>query len=179
METQTQESKAAVSVSGIDVGKLEKELAAMWQPAKHEDGTVAEAGTTRVCVLNLIVYAAEHEDRAEIDQLLDEVTEQTPGRSIILVADRDAADAKLEAYVSTRCQTGSRGGKQVCGEQITIEASGPVIETVSTAIEPLLMPDMPVFLWWKDIPHYEDKLFNRLVGLADRVVLDSLAFDHP
>ena len=179
METQTHESSAAVSVSGIDVGKLEKELAAMWQPTKHEDGTVAEAGTTRVCVLNLIVYAAQHEERAEIDQLLDEVTEQTPGRSIILVADRDSTAAKLEAYVSTRCQTGSRGAKQVCGEQITIEASGPVIETVSTAIEPLLMPDMPVFLWWKDIPHYEDKLFNRLVGLADRVVLDSLAFDHP
>src|SRR5947207_3005606 len=107
METQTHESSAAVSVSGIDVGKLEKELAAMWQPVKNADGTAAEAGVTRVCVLNLIVYAAQHEDRAEIDKLLDEVTTQTPGRSIILVADRDSANAKLEAYVSTRCQTGS------------------------------------------------------------------------
>jgi glucose-6-phosphate dehydrogenase assembly protein OpcA len=179
METQTQESKAAVSVSGIDVGKLEKELAAMWQPAKNSDGTTAETGTTRVCVLNLIVYSTRHDDRAQIDQLLDEVTEQTPSRALILVADREAADAKLEAYVSTRCQVGARGGKQVCGEQVTIEASGSVIETVSTAIEPMLMPDVPVFLWWKDIPHYEDKLFNRLVGMADRVVIDSLAFDHP
>ena len=110
METQTHESKAAVSISGIDVGKLEKELAAMWQPAKNEDGTVAESGTTRVCVLNLIVYAAQQEDRALIDKLLDEVTEQTPSRAIILVADRAAESAKLEAYVSTRCQVSSRGG---------------------------------------------------------------------
>ncbi len=179
METQTHESAGAVSVAGIDVGKLEKELAAMWQPAKGEDGATSAAGVTRVCVLNLIVYAAHHEDRGEIDQILDEVTGQTPSRALLLVADRDATDAKLEAYVSTRCQTSSKGAKQVCGEQVTIEASGPVLETVSTAIEPLLMPDVPVFLWWKDIPHYEDKLFNRLVDLSDRVVIDSLAFDHP
>lgn len=180
METQTQENASkAVSISGIDVGKLEKELAAMWQPAQNEDGTVSEAGMTRVCVVNLVVYAAQHEDRAEIDKLLDEVTEQTPSRAIILIADRDAGDAKLEAYVSTRCQVSAKGAKQVCGEQVTIEASGPVLESVSTAIEPLLVPDVPVFLWWKDIPHYEDKLFNRLVGMADRVVIDSLAFDHP
>jgi glucose-6-phosphate dehydrogenase assembly protein OpcA len=179
METQTHESTGAVSISGIDVGKLEKELAAMWQPAQGENGAAAETGMTRVCVLNLIVYAAQHEDRAEIDELLDEVTGQTPSRAIVLVADRDAAAAKLEAYVSTRCQAGSRGDKQVCGEQVTIEASGAVLENVSTAIEPLLVPDLPVFLWWKDIPHYEDKLFNRLVALSDRVVIDSLAFDHP
>lgn len=179
METQTHESSAAVSVSGIDVGKLEKELAAMWQSAQDEAGAATEAGMTRVCVLNLIVYAAHHEDRAQIDQALDEVTAQTPSRALLLVADRDAADAKLEAYVSTRCQTSSKGVKQVCGEQVTVEASGAVIETVSTAIEPLLVPDVPVFLWWKDIPHYEDKLFNRLIELSDRVVIDSLAFDHP
>ncbi len=179
METQTHESAGAVSVAGIDVGKLEKELAAMWQPAKGADGAANEAGMTRVCVLNLIVYAGQDEDRAVIDQALEDVTAQTPSRAILLIADRAGADAKLEAYVSTSCQTSSKGVKQVCGEQITIEASGPVLENVSTAIEPLLMPDVPVFLWWKDIPHYEDKLFNRLVDLSDRVVIDSLAFDHP
>ncbi|MFL6209168.1 MAG: glucose-6-phosphate dehydrogenase assembly protein OpcA [Pyrinomonadaceae bacterium] len=179
METQTHESTAAVSVAGVDVGKLEKELAAMWLPATNEDGTTSEAGVTRVCVLNLVVYAAHQEDRAEVDKLLDDVTEQTPSRAILLVADRDSTDAKLEAYVSTRCQVSGKGAKQVCGEQITIEASGSALETASTAIEPLLVPDVPVFLWWKDIPHYEDKLFSRLVGLSDRVVIDSLAFDHP
>ncbi|HEX9919033.1 MAG TPA: glucose-6-phosphate dehydrogenase assembly protein OpcA, partial [Pyrinomonadaceae bacterium] len=35
------------------------------------------------------------------------------------------------------------------------------------------------FLWWKDIPHEEDKLFDRLVELSDRVVIDSLVFDRP
>ncbi|MDT7604247.1 MAG: hypothetical protein QOF61_2244, partial [Acidobacteriota bacterium] len=53
------------------------------------------------------------------------------------------------------------------------------VETVASAVEPLLVPDIPAFLWWKDIPHYEDKLFTRLVEMVDRVVIDSAAFDHP
>ncbi|MDQ3755022.1 MAG: glucose-6-phosphate dehydrogenase assembly protein OpcA [Acidobacteriota bacterium] len=179
METQTHEIAAGSAAKGIDVGKLEKELAAMWQPSEDAEGKPAESGVTRVCVLNLVVYAAHHEDRAEIDALLDEVSEQTPSRALILIADREAESGKLEAYVSTRCQASGKGAKQVCGEQVTIEASGPVLESVSSAIEPLLVPDVPVFLWWKDIPHYDDKLFNRLAGMADRIVIDSLAFDHP
>jgi glucose-6-phosphate dehydrogenase assembly protein OpcA len=171
-----QSSAAEKSVSqGIDVGRLEKELAASWQ----SEAGAEEASVVRVCVLNLIVYSSHHEDRAEIDAVLDEVTAHTPSRALVLIADRASTEAKLEAYVSTRCQVERKGAKQVCGEQITIEASGAQVQTAASAIEPLVVPDVPVFLWWKDIPHEEDKLFNRLVELSDRVVIDSLVFDHP
>jgi glucose-6-phosphate dehydrogenase assembly protein OpcA len=115
-----------------------------------------------------------------LDELLDEVTAHVPSRALVLIADRDSAEARLEAYVSMRCQTESRGGaKKVCGEQVTIVAAGAAVDTAASAIEPLVVPDVPVFLWWKDIPHEEDKLFNRLVELTDRVVIDSLVFDKP
>jgi glucose-6-phosphate dehydrogenase assembly protein OpcA len=70
-------------------------------------------------------------------------------------------------------------GKQICGEQVTIEAGGPLVQTAASAVAPLLVSDVPVFLWWKDIPHYEDKLFDRLSQMADRIVIDSAAFDRP
>ncbi|MGI9107622.1 MAG: glucose-6-phosphate dehydrogenase assembly protein OpcA [Pyrinomonadaceae bacterium] len=177
MSTDIQQNSAAKTIlQGIDVGRLEKELTASWQSASGG----GESGMTRVCVLNLIVYATEREDRAEIDALLDVVAEHTPCRALILIADREAAEAKLKAQVATRCKENSKGVKQVCGEQVTIEAGGAaVVEAVASAIEPLVMPDVPVFLWWRDIPHEEDKLFNRLVELSDRIVIDSLAFDHP
>src|SRR5207237_4060557 len=105
--------------------------------------------------------------------------EQHPGRMLVLRADREAAEPKLDAYVSTRCRMLGGSSKQICGEQVTIEAAGLIIDTVSSAIAPLLVPDVPVFLWWKDIPHYEDKLFNRMTALSDRIVIDSAFFDHP
>ena len=177
MSSEIQRNAAAKNApQGIDVGRLEKELAANWQNA----GGAEDSGMTRVCVLNLIVYVAPGEDRSKLDALLDEVTEHAPGRALVLIADRNSTEARLEAYVSTRCQVASRGAaKRVCGEQVTIEAGGAAVETAASAIEPLVVSDVPVFLWWKDIPHEEDKLFSRLVDLSDRVVIDSLVFDRP
>lgn len=177
---QTQESTVQVSTTkGIDVGKIEKELAAMWKPSSDGEGVNAESGVTRACALNLLVYATATDDRAKIDDMLNEVNEQHPGRTLVLLADRTATEPKLEAYVSTRCRRLGGSGKQVCGEQVTIEAAGAAIETVASAIAPLLVPDVPAFLWWKDIPHYEDKLFSRMTAMSDRVVIDSSCFDHP
>jgi glucose-6-phosphate dehydrogenase assembly protein OpcA len=129
--------------------------------------------------MNLLVYATVADDRAAIDEMLDEVNGQHPGRTLVLLADREATEPKLEAYVSTRCRKLGGSGRQVCGEQVTIEAAGVAVETVASAIAPLLVPDVPVFLWWKDIPHYEDKLFSRMTKMSDRVVIDSSCFDHP
>jgi glucose-6-phosphate dehydrogenase assembly protein OpcA len=178
---QTQESTVTFSaLKGVDAAKLEKELASMWgeSSAPAEDGGPA-AGVTRACVLNLVVYAEGHEGRAEVDSLLDKVIERHPCRAIVLLADRAAEEPRLDAFISTRCQMSKGGGKHICGEQVTIEAAGEVVASAATAVAPLLVPDVPVFLWWKDIPHYEDKLFNRLAELSDRVVIDSSSFDNP
>ncbi|HEU4596688.1 MAG TPA: glucose-6-phosphate dehydrogenase assembly protein OpcA [Pyrinomonadaceae bacterium] len=178
---QTQESTVTFSaLKGVDAAKLERELASMWAESSSatEEGGAA-AGVTRACVLNLVVYTEGAEEREEVDALLDSVTERHPCRALVLIADRAAEESRLEAFISTRCQMSKGGGKQICGEQVTIEAAGEVVSSAATAVAPLLVPDVPVFLWWKDIPHYEDKLFNRLAELSDRVVIDSASFDNP
>jgi glucose-6-phosphate dehydrogenase assembly protein OpcA len=178
METQANTTQVSVA-KGIDAAKLEKELNAMWAEMSAPEGERQSAGVVRACVLSLVVYASGPEERGEVDELLGAVVERHPCRAIVLVADREAKEMRLDAFVSTRCQLSSRGSKRICGEQITIEAAGAAVDTASTAVAPLLVPDVPVFLWWKDIPHYDDKLFNRLAGMADRVVIDSASFDHP
>jgi glucose-6-phosphate dehydrogenase assembly protein OpcA len=164
---------------GIDASGLERELNAVWSEMSAPEGEGQSAGVVRSCVLNLVVYAAGHDERGEVDELLGAVVERHPCRAIVLVADRAAQEMRLEAFVSTRCQLSARGAKRICGEQITIEAAGAAVATASTAVAPLLVPDVPVFLWWKDIPDYDDKLFNRLAGMADRIVIDSASFDQP
>ncbi len=150
----------------------------MWaNTSEGENGT--SSGVTRACALNLIVYTTPRDNRESLEELLSQVNEQHPGRTLILVADRETREPKLEAYVSTRCRLLGGAAKQICGEQITIEASGPIVETAATAVAPLLVPDVPVYLWWKDIPHYEDKLFDRMAEMADRIVINSAAFDRP
>jgi glucose-6-phosphate dehydrogenase assembly protein OpcA len=164
---------------GVEIGRIEKELAAMWSGAGDSKDPSASAGVARACTLNLVVYTTPADDRDRLEDMLDEVNERHPGRTLILVADREAAQARIEAYISMRCRLLGATGKQICGEQVTIEADGPSAETAATAVAALLVPDVPVYLCWKDVPHFEDKLFDRLARMADRVVIDSAKFDHP
>jgi glucose-6-phosphate dehydrogenase assembly protein OpcA len=178
METQASTTQVPVA-KGVDAARLEKELARMWAEMSAPKGDGQPAGVVRACALNLVVYVAGREECPEVNDLLEEIVERHPCRAVLIVANRAATQPRLEAFVSTRCQLTPRGSKQVCGEQVTIEADGPVVETASTAVAPLLVPDVPVFLWWKDIPHRQDKLFDRLAEMADRVVIDSASFDQP
>src|SRR5215208_4201733 len=114
---ETQANTAQVSLpKGIDAVRLEKELNAMWAEMSAPEGGAQAAGVVRACVLNLVVYAAGAEERAVVDELLEAVVERHPCRAIVLAADRGAAEARLEAFVSTRCQLSSRGSKRICGE---------------------------------------------------------------
>jgi glucose-6-phosphate dehydrogenase assembly protein OpcA len=173
MDIQTQESAAPIFLAkGIDVGKIEKELKAMWRAGDDA------AGVTRACTMNLVAHANAGDDIDAMGEDLTVVNGAHPGRVVVLVANRDAKEPRLEAETSVRCR--QLGAHQiVCGEQVTLHADGPALDTVNTAVAPLLLPDVPVFLWWKDIPHYEDRLFNTLADLADRVVIDSATFDNP
>lgn len=178
MSLETHASEISLSPTrGVDVNKIEKELASMWSGVS--EAGKAGSGITRACALNLIVYTTPMEDRSRLEELLGEINEQHPGRTLILVVYRETPIPRLEGYVSMRCRVLGGTGRQICGEQVTIEAGGPLVETAATAVAPLLVPDVPVYLWWKDIPHYQDKLFDRLAQMADRIVIDSAAFDHP
>lgn len=151
----------------------------MWSGMSKTGDASDSAGVTRACALNLIVYTTPIDDHSRLEEMLGQINEQHPGRTLILVVYRDIPTPRLEGYVSMRCRLLDAAGKQICGEQITIEAGGALVETAATAVAPLLVPDVPVYLWWNDIPHYEDKLFDRLAQMADRIIIDSAAFDRP
>ena len=180
MSLETHASEVSWSpVKGVDVNKIEKELASMWSGVSKTGDASGGAGVTRACALNLIVYTTPTDDHSQLEVMLGEINEQHPGRTLILVAYRDIPIPRLEGYVSMRCRLLGATGKQICGEQVTIEAGGVLVDTAATAVAPLLVPDVPVYLWWNDIPHYEDKLFDRLAQMADRIIIDSATFDHP
>jgi glucose-6-phosphate dehydrogenase assembly protein OpcA len=166
-------------VKGIDIEKIEADLASLWTEKGTTPGPDEPSSVTRACTQNLLVYTTNTQNRSTLDDILDEVTEQHPGRTLILVANRESQEAALEAYVSTRCRLLDATTRQICGEQVTIDAGGSAVNTVASAIAPLLVPDVPVFLWWNDAPRYEDGLFGQLVSMSDRVVIDSASFDHP
>ncbi|HEY3136571.1 MAG TPA: glucose-6-phosphate dehydrogenase assembly protein OpcA [Blastocatellia bacterium] len=161
--------------STIDVGQIERELTALWRQASEEE----DHGVIRSCILNLLVYASNASEAAEMDDLLADITASHPSRAILIAAE-DADEPSLEAQVTSRCTVPIGTRKQVCCEQVTITAAGSGLADVPSAVAPLLLSDLPVYLWWRPVPRTQDKpLFRKLADISDRVIIDSALFNDP
>jgi glucose-6-phosphate dehydrogenase assembly protein OpcA len=107
------------------------------------------------------------------------LTERHPNRAFVISATPNARKDVLDAWVQTHCQMPSPGRPQVCGEQITIEARGAAVDLVAGTLLPLLVPDVPVMLWWPHGEPADDPRFLKVADMVDRVIVDSATFAAP
>lgn len=164
----------AAQQSGIDVGLLERELTTLWASLGEED---PQGGVTRSCVLNLVIYTPAREATFHLDETLIEVTSHHPSRAIVLVEDGGAEASLLDSWVTSRCALSSGASRQLCCEQVTIKASSSRIKETPSAIASLILADLPVFLWWRDVPKLHGQVFEKCAFLSDRILVDSALGD--
>ncbi|MFY9611056.1 MAG: glucose-6-phosphate dehydrogenase assembly protein OpcA [Blastocatellia bacterium] len=162
--------------SAIDVSAIERELTSLWQQASEDD----DGGIMRASTLNLLVFVTSQTDATRLDETLTDVTATHPSRAILIVAEGASQTPTLDAQVTSRCTLPTATSKQVCCEQVTINATGSQVAEVPSAVAPLLVSDLPVYLWWCTVPRITDKVtFRRLADLSDRVIIDSADFTDP
>ena len=169
-----------------DVGAIERELHRLWASldgeAEGSGGTAAVAQVTRLCTLTLLAVVRDGR-AADVAAIAEQIGARYPSRSIILdVSPRGDGDLAVEAAL--HCHSADIPGRPaVCCEQITVTASGRALSRVPGLVLPLLVPDMPVYVWWPNNPPAasdpEAELLRRLAEVADVVVVDSSAMDRP
>jgi glucose-6-phosphate dehydrogenase assembly protein OpcA len=164
----------------LDVQSVEHELAELWKQNTGDINVEEDGAVMRARVLNLLVYVSSAASLDEVNQLLGEITSAHPCRVIVMLAEREAANQDIEMFVSAHCLVQAGGGhKNLCGEQVTLKARGRFTVELPSAAVPLIVPDLPIFLWWRDAPRLHDQIFENLSRAADRVVIDSADFGQP
>ena len=150
----------------MSVAEVEHELGKL---RANEDGTLA----LRSSVLNLIVVTDE-EAAPEVTRSVSNLAGRYPARAIVLISDPEG-ERNVEVGLSAFCNVRGGGGAQVCAEQVTIHAEGPPANHLESLAGPLLVPDLPVFLWYPGAfsPHAPE--FAAMADLADRLIVDSAA----
>ena len=166
----TEETRQSESGGAMSVEQIEHELG---QLRMNEDGSLG----LRASVLNLIAVADE-EDAQSITESVSKLANQYPSRAIVLISDPDG-EHDLDIQLSAFCALRGGGGAQVCAEQITVHASGPPAEHLESFAGPLLVPDIPVFLWYPGAFSSTSPEFTGVAPLADRIILDSAASEDP
>jgi glucose-6-phosphate dehydrogenase assembly protein OpcA len=151
----------------MSVEQIERELGRL---RMNEDGTLG----LRASVLNLIVVTDE--DSAEgVTRSVSNIAGRYPSRAIVLISDPEEGETNLEFQLSAFCSIRGGGGAQVCAEQVTIHAEGPPAEHLESLAGPLLISDLPVFLWYPGPFSPSSVEFAGMAALADRIIIDSAA----
>ena len=105
------------------------------------------------------------------EDVLAGLAERHPSRTIVLVPEPDAEDG-LEAEVDVDIfQAGE--GRQICAETIHIRLKGKRAAAPASVVQPLFLPDLPVFLRWRGVPSFDSDAFQSLVHVVDRLIVDS------
>jgi glucose-6-phosphate dehydrogenase assembly protein OpcA len=150
----------------MGVAAVERELAKL---RANDDGTLA----LRSSVLNLIVIT-EEASAQDVTRAVSNMAGRHPARAIVLISDPED-ESNVDVQLSVFCNVRGGGGAQVCAEQVTIHAEGPPANHLESFAGPLLIPDLPVFLWYPGAFSPSSPEFAAMADLADRVIVDSAA----
>jgi glucose-6-phosphate dehydrogenase assembly protein OpcA len=125
---------------------------------------------TRIRTETLVAVTRGH--AASALDTFDALAPAHPGRYIALVVD---ADGDPEDTVELCGQPdGAAGGEAVC-----VSATGPLAQHWGELVLPLLLPDLPVYLWLEDAALIAQPEFLTLLAAVDHVILDSGGQDPP
>ena len=105
------------------------------------------------------------------EDVLTGLADRHPSRTIVLVPDPEAEDG-IEATAEV-AQFPLGNGRQVCVETIRVRLNGSRAGVPASVVEPLLLPDLPVFLRWRGVPPFGEGPFDQLVDVVDRLIVDS------
>jgi glucose-6-phosphate dehydrogenase assembly protein OpcA len=159
----------ATSITALD-RELSRLRRAAVAHAKERGQTLARAS-----VLNLVVYAERENHARRAARTVADLALRHPSRAIVLLGDRDregvVASVQLHIHVPQ-----SDGAQPILYEQVLARVSGDFDERVASVVIPLLVPDLPVFLWWTGTPPSDARRLDDLVMLADRLIVDSADF---
>jgi glucose-6-phosphate dehydrogenase assembly protein OpcA len=159
----------------VDVHAIQDELDQVrW--GLHDDGKGGEAAEhaaaeARASVCNLITVVSDEAELSVVSSVLDRLSVTNPSRTLILLAQHTREADKLEAEVSAQERTES--GHRVSTERVILHAHGEPARHLASLATPLLIPDLPVILWWPGRPQFDNPLFDDLCELADRLVVDT------
>ena len=166
---------------GTSVQAVAGHLANLWEPGVAEaDGvtTITEKGVphARASVLNLIVVVVDDVAADRVVRTLMALGVRHPSRAIVLVPDHAAEGDPIDARVSAHCHDSNGGGDRVCCEEVVLVVRGEAAGHLSGIVAPLLIHDLPTHVWWPGDPPFSDPVFDQVVEVGDRLLIDTSDF---
>lgn len=135
--------------------------------------TGADGGAVHLSVLNIVAACVDVDSADLATQAVGRLGARHPSRAVIIVADRDGS-SQIEADVSLQCS--DLDGDRVCAELVRLAIGGEAALHLASVVTPLLVPDIPVYLWLIGAPPLEQAFGDDAVAVCERLIVDSGAY---
>jgi hypothetical protein len=156
----------------VTLGEIEGELARL----RVESSEAGGAPHLRTSVMTHLAWVpAEWLDAARAT--LAGMAEQHPSRTVLLVPDADSGLDRIDARISLECFAIAEMDRQVCSEVVELRLHGRRAKAPASVVEPLLIPDLPVFCRWRGEPSWGAPEVEQLVDVVDRLIVDTTEWD--
>jgi hypothetical protein len=155
--------------SGEDtsLSEVESALARLRESAADEGGPPS----LRTSVMTHLAWVPE-EWIEPARKTLAGMAERHPSRTIMLVPEPDAPTG-IDAVVSLESYAIAGTDRQVGSEVVELTLRGETTKAPASVVMPLLISDLPVFCRWRGEPPFGSLELDQLVGVADRLIVDS------
>lgn len=177
----------------LDAGEITAQLNALWR--RQAEARAAESAssngqgrdapwpmvTARAATLNLIAAARSRADAGRVRQTIAALSDLYPSRATVLVADPsfgNGVSPGMDVRVDLLEQEAARGRPAIVFECVTVDVSTENERQLASIASPLLVPDLPDFLWWSADTAQATSLFAELVEISDRLIVDSAMSPH-
>lgn len=153
----------------LDAGAVLRELDEMWRAAGKQEG----AGVLRACAMTMLVVSPPDDEGREAAEAIAGLTREHPSRLILIR--RHTRQEAPGARATVECWMPFGRRQQICSERIEMDAPPGALAELLPAIRGVLVPDLPVVLWLRDLALAGSAELNELRALAGKIILDTSA----
>jgi glucose-6-phosphate dehydrogenase assembly protein OpcA len=158
----------------VTLSEVDRSLERQYREAREH----GEIGLVRTRVATLVAVTADDESARRALEVVARMTGRNPSRCIVLVV--PSAGPGRTHGVRAWAKVHRREGRGATGlrDEVVVEAAVPP-DHLASVVLPLLLPDIPVFTWWKGTLPLDAAIGRELVAVTDRLIVDSSTFTDP
>lgn len=144
--------------------------------ARLRTDAAADHPSMRTSVMTHIAWVPERwAERARA--ALEGMGERHPSRTILLFPESDSGLDRIDATAALESYQAPGSDRRVISEIVELHLYGARAKAPASVVQPLLISDLPVFLRWRGEPPWGAQELEQLLGVTDRLVVDSTEWD--
>ncbi len=165
--------------AGVTLSEVLAELTRLHARLTHSDAPSGETrAQARNCVMNLLAFASSTSEVEAVQDAGAQLSAHHPMRLIVLVLEPAHNVTRLDAWIRSEAHELPDGMPVQC-ETVRLKVTGTAVTEPAALVEPLLVPDLPTYLWWHGTPPLGQGAMRQVLKLVDALIIDSSSFERP